>query len=216
MKLVPIVDEDEQDTAPPSPPADSKPESDRSQYTKTAPPASGRRPGTPGEINNGSDAVHIDARGIITADRLVQLDLQGTEGQHFIVEGELYPAKEPTQYNNGQVYFYLRQLGGMNRIELSINHMRGKRILLGGEMIEKYAFPMEFKKMKREAWHPFKIEVAPHGIVVQFDKQKEQVKGATETAGSNRIVLGPGAKLRNVKVTILKNRNPDSTRPVQP
>ncbi|MEQ1840867.1 MAG: hypothetical protein ABL994_10685 [Verrucomicrobiales bacterium] len=151
--------------------------------------------------------MHIDDQGIITSNRLVQLELQGTEGQHFIVEGELFPAKEPTQYNNGQVYFYLRQLGGMNRIELSINHMRGKRILLGGEKIEKYAFPMKFKEIKREAWHEFKIEVAPNGILVQFDRQKGEVKGATETGGSNRIVLGPGAKLRNVKVTILKARS---------
>ena len=50
-------------------------------------------------------SVHFDAQGVLTSDRVVTLGLRGTEGKHFIAEGDLYPAKEPTPFTNGQVYF---------------------------------------------------------------------------------------------------------------
>jgi hypothetical protein len=182
----------------PQKPADQKPVIQKQPAANPPPHA------VPAELQNVVDAVHIDAKGVITADKVVTLGLKGTEGEHFIAEGDFYPAAEPTPFTNGQVYFHLRHINGKKCIDLSINGMRAKRLLLGGETIKKFASPMKFDGVEREKWHHFKIEAGPDGLLVQFDDQKGEVKGPTETGGPNHIVLGPGAKLRNLKIAIIR------------
>ncbi len=146
---------------------------------------------------------HVDRSGVISVDETLTMLLPGTEGKHFVITGDLYATKEPILYNTGGIIFHLRELGGKNRYELAINGMRAKRILLEGVMVPKFAWPMKFTQVTREEWHPFKIDVGLDNITADFQLEKGIAKGPLETGGTNTMIIGPGAKLRNFKVVIL-------------
>jgi hypothetical protein len=157
----------------------------------------------PPELKLVLDACHIDAQGVLTSDRRVNLGLRGTEGKHFVLTGELYAAPEPSESHIGGIAFHLREVSLKKRIDLSIDGMRVKRILLAGEVVKKFAYPMKFAGIEREKWHHFKIDAGADAIVVQFDDQQGTAKGPIETGGGNDIALAPGAKLRDLKVEIV-------------
>jgi len=147
-------------------------------------------------------ACHVSPNGVITVDKDITFGLKGTEGKDFVITGELYPTQKPILYNTGGIIFHLRQISGTKRYELSIGGMRAKRILLEGEVVKKYASPMSFAGITREEWHPFRIEVSADAITAQFGDQQGIAKGPLEKRGQNQIILGPGAKLKNLKVEI--------------
>jgi hypothetical protein len=160
-------------------------------------------PSDPVAQPNGSKGVNVDADGVITSDKRVTLQLKGTENQHFIISGELYPAPEPTQYNNGNILFYFRELSSKKRLTIDIHSVLDKRILFAGESVKKFKRFLEFTPLEPERWYPFTIDAGTDSFTIQYDQQKKTASGAMETGGRNSIVLGPGAKLRNLKITIL-------------
>lgn len=147
-------------------------------------------------------ACHVSPDGVITVDKAITFSLKGTQGKDFVITGELYAAPKPVLFNTGGIIFHLRELSGTKRYELSIGGMRVKRVLLEGEVVKKYASPMTFKGITREEWHPFRIEVSADAITAQFGDQKGIAKGPLEKRGQNLIILGPGGKLKNLKVEI--------------
>src|SRR6202012_4261904 len=116
---------------------------------------------------------------------------------------DIWLAPEPTPYHAGQVHFYLRQLSARKRITLTVNGMMVKRMLLAGEVIKKFAYPMKFSGIEPGKWRHFNIDASKNAITVQFDGQQGVAKGPIETGGTNSLVLGPGAKVKNLKVDIL-------------
>jgi hypothetical protein len=192
-------------------PAKEKPAEKPARAAEDPPAAARNAPGadgppaplSDGEVQEFLKSCHVDAQGVVTVDHLLTLALRGTDNQHFVASGDFWLAPEPTPFHNGQMYFHLRQSSGKKCIDLSVNGMRVKRMLLAGEMVKKFASPMKFSGIEPEKWHHFKINASKDGITVQFDGQQGIAKGPIETAGANSIVLGPGAKLKNVKVEIM-------------
>ena len=118
--------------------------------------------------------------------------MKGTEGKHFILSGDFYLAPEPTLFNCGGVVFRLRRVDSKKSIDLNINQMRVKRIVLAGKIVKKFAEPMKFGPLEREKWLPFKIDAGEQAIAVQFGDQKGIAKGPVAIEGTNPITLRPG------------------------
>jgi hypothetical protein len=147
-------------------------------------------------------ACHVSPDGVITVDREMSFVLKGTEGKDFIVSGEFYPAPGKVLNNSGGMVFYLRERSGTVRYQFSITGIFAKRVLLEGKLIPRFASPVNFEGLAREEWHPFRVEFATAGITVQMGDQKGVAKGPLDVVGRNRLVLAPGAKLKNFKVEI--------------
>jgi hypothetical protein len=145
-------------------------------------------------------STHVDAEGVITVDRTITFNLKETNGKDFVFTGELYPAAEG---GTGRINIQLRRKDAFHGYSVDIQRMFVKRALLGGQLVKQFATPGTFKEIEKEKWHTFRIEVATTtGIVAQIDSQKVVAAGTIEPGGWSRVVVGPGAKLRKLKLVI--------------
>jgi hypothetical protein len=142
--------------------------------------------------------------GTITAgSAAATLHLLGTEGKDFLITGEIFTGPGDPGYRRlpGTVVFWLRQTDDYHCYDLGTTGLRVKRILLSGQTVSRYAYPIRFK-LPDNQWIPVNIDVRTSGINATFADQSGVAPGPLASDGSNVIELRPGARIRNIRVAI--------------
>lgn len=101
----------------------------------------------------------------------------------------------------GGALFCFRETDGMHRYELTGSGLRAKRVLLEGQAVPKFAYPVQLE-MQRGQWVPFRFEVGAKRIAVTFEKRSGAVNGPLSTQGGNSVLLRPGGKLRGLQLEV--------------
>lgn len=145
--------------------------------------------------------------GSITCREPAWINLYRTEGKSFRLSGEVMLAPESSEdllidMPHGFALF-LREFDSLHRYNANSVGMRVKRRLLEGEQIQLFARPFVFKPLEPGQWHPFSAEVRPDFISFSLGNQIGMIRGPLATGGANKIVLTPGASLRNLRLLIL-------------
>lgn len=150
---------------------------------------------------------HADPDGSITCDEPAWLSLYRTEGRSFRLSGEVMLARETPELfqTDAPLGFalFLREFDSLHRYEANSVGMRVKRRPVEGEPVEKFYRPFVFKPVEPEQWHAFSAEVSPGFISFSLGNQMGMIRGPLGLDGANKIVLTPGAALRNLKLVLL-------------
>jgi len=145
--------------------------------------------------------------GSITCREPAWINLYRTEGKSFRLSGEVMLAPESSEpllidMPHGFALF-LREFDSLHRYNANSVGMRVKRRLLEGEKVQLFARPFVFKPLEPGQWHPFSAEVCPDFISFSLGNQIGMIRGPLATDGANKIVLTPGASLRNLRLLML-------------
>jgi hypothetical protein len=145
--------------------------------------------------------------GSITCREPAWINLYRTEGKSFRLSGEVMLAPESSEpllidMPHGFALF-LREFDSLHRYNANSVGMRVKRRLLEGEQVQLFARPFVFKPLEPGQWHPFSAEVCPDFISFSLGNQIGMIRGPLATGGANKIVLTPGASLRNLRLLML-------------
>jgi hypothetical protein len=124
------------------------------------------------------------------------LHLQGTEGMDFRLTGEIFTGQE-----SKSVLFWFRKESSLHVYDLDASGMRVKRLLLAGQMVRKFAYPIRLH-LPVGQWIPVRIDVRQSAISATFGDQSGTAEGPLTTDGQNSIALMPGGRVRNIRVAI--------------
>lgn len=132
------------------------------------------------------------------------INLYYTEGRSFRLTGQVLLTHESIAEDQPHGFaLFLREFDSGHRYEASCSGIRLKRRLIEGSGREEFVLPFEFAGIGLEAWHSFSVEVGPGSIVVKFGDQTATVTGPLDCEGANKIALCPGAKLNDLRITLL-------------
>ncbi len=163
----------------------------------------------PGESFTGHQLEFFETNpdGSIACNEPAWINLYRTEGKSFRLSGEVRlvsdsPDSPLIDAPHGFALF-LREFDSLHRYNANSIGMRVKRRLLEGEMVQQFVRPFVFKPLEPDRWHTFSAEVRPELISFSLGNQIGMIRGPLATDGANKIVLTPGASLRNLRLVIL-------------
>ncbi len=152
------------------------------------------------------DFFKVSTDGSFGCDKPAWINLYHTEDKSFRISGEVMLAEGtgPWAHTDSPDGFaiFLREFSSLRRYNANSRGMRVKRRLLEGEMLDRFARPFEFKPLQHGKWYTFSAEARPDLISFSLGGQMGMIRGPLETDGANKILLTPGAKLRNLKLTV--------------
>lgn len=163
----------------------------------------------PGESFTGHqlDFFERNADGSFTCSEPAWINLYRTEGKSFRLSGEVTLVSEspdsPLVDAPHGFALFLREFDSLHRYNANSIGMRVKRRLLEGETVQQFVRPFVFKPLEPDKWHTFSAEVRPELISFSLGNQIGMIRGPLATDGANKIVLTPGASLRNLRLVIL-------------
>lgn len=132
------------------------------------------------------------------------INLYYTEGRSFRLTGQVLLAHESLEEDQPHGFaLFLREFDSRHRYEASSSGIRLKRRLIEGSSREEFGLPFECEGIGLEAWHSFSVEVGLGSIVVKFGDQTATVTGPLDSEGANKIALCPGARLNDLRITLL-------------
>lgn len=143
----------------------------------------------------------VDADGGISSQREVKLSLSGTERQNFVLSGEIFFGGSDEA---GGVLFCFREVDATHRYELSNGGFRVKRLLLGGQIIPRFANPVKMDT-PHARWVPFQIEMSSQSATLSFNGSSGTVNGPLSVDGGNNVLLRPGGRLRALKLEVTQH-----------
>ncbi|MCB1231931.1 MAG: hypothetical protein KDN19_16805 [Verrucomicrobiae bacterium] len=148
----------------------------------------------------------VSSDGSLTCREPAWINLYRTEGRSFRLSGEVMLAPEsadnPLSDAPHGFALFLREFDSLHRYNANSVGMRVKRRLLEGEQIKQFVRPFVFKPLEPARWHKFSAEVRPEFISFSLGNQIGMIRGPLGTDGANKIVLTPGASLRNLRIVV--------------
>jgi hypothetical protein len=149
----------------------------------------------------------VSPDGSISCSEPSWINLYRTEGKSFRLSGEVMLAPESSETLLSDMphgfALFLREFDSLHRYNANSVGMRVKRRLLEGEQVQRFARPFVFKPLEPGQWHPFSAEVCPDFISFSLGNQIGMIRGPLATGGANKIVLTPGASLKNLRLLML-------------
>jgi hypothetical protein len=145
-----------------------------------------------------------DEDGSLCASKPCWINLYYTEGRSFKLGGQVLLIEESFEENQPHGFaLYLREYDSAHRYEVTCLGMGVKRRLVEGGASEGLVCPIKFERLTPGTWHDFSVEISQKSIAVRFGNQSGVVDGPLDIDGANKIALSPGAKLRDLRITLL-------------
>jgi hypothetical protein len=145
-----------------------------------------------------------DADGSLSASKSSWINLYYTEGRSFRIGGQVLLSEESLDENSPHGFaLYLREYDSSHRYEAACLGLRVKSRLIEGKASEELVFPFRFEPLAPGTWSDFSVEISQRSVAVRFGKQAGHVDGPLDIDGANKIALSPGAKLRDLWITLL-------------
>jgi hypothetical protein len=142
--------------------------------------------------------------GSLIASRPSWINLYYTEGRSFKLGGRVLLTGELLDENHPHGFaLYLREYDSAHRYEATCLGLRVRRRLVEGRASEELVIPFEFERPPLGTWRDFSVEASQKTIAVKFGNQSGVVDGPLDLDGANKIALSPGAKLRDLRITLL-------------
>jgi hypothetical protein len=155
-------------------------------------------------------AFSVEPDGAICSVRDAQINLYYTEGAPFRLSGKVWlagPSKtldHPGDLPDGLALF-LREWDSLHRYSLTSRSLTVKRRLLEGVRERKITEVAAFEAPANGQWISFTVEATPEQITYRFGQFSAVIKGPLDMDGANKIVLAPGAKIKDVQLEILES-----------
>ena len=149
------------------------------------------------------DSFDKETDGSLSIAKAGWINLYYTEGRTFKLTGKVLLANEAKGDPPYGFALYLREFDSLHRYEWTCRGMQIRCRRHEGTMTETLSFPIKVESNLSESWHGFSVAVSEESIVATFGNQTEVVKGPLDIDGANKIMLCPGAKLKDLIITLL-------------
>lgn len=132
------------------------------------------------------------------------LNLYYTEGRSFKLTGNVLLSDRLNEDPPCGFALYLREYDSLHRYEVTCLGIRIRHRLIKGKIsAPESAVPFSSEGQWVGNWQDFSADVGEHAILIKVGSQTGVMDGPLDTEGANKIVLCPGAKLRDLRITLL-------------
>jgi hypothetical protein len=188
----------------------------RTTNTQQSETSRGKRSGDQAEIPLSSNAGkwHVghqlrffnqEADGSLSVKQPTWINLYYTEGRSFKFSGQVLLAEGPLDEDRPHGFaVYLREFDSLHRYEVTSLGIRIKHRLIEGKVTsQESVLAFKSEDLLPGNWHEFSFEVSENSILTRLGNQIRLVNGPLDTDGANKIMLCPGARLRDLRIILL-------------
>jgi hypothetical protein len=151
---------------------------------------------------------NVSADGEITSTNLAWISLYYTEGKPFRLSGEVWLSEtnstSVTDAPDGFALF-LREWDSLHRYQFNTRSVDVKRRMRAGRPEKGIVGSSSFKPPELGAWLYFSVDASAADLSFTFGgilAQGVELIGPLDVDGANKIVIAPGARLKNLRLEV--------------